>query len=136
VLESWPHIYAALQGNATLLVYYGFTEGFLRSNRRSPDGEQWLQYMQQLLRQPGVQYVGLVNHTMLATALASAGFVLYPTSYPETGCITLMKARHSFLCVCVDHGCSSHHHVAGGRRRWRWVRCRSRPGIVIAWWSV
>jgi hypothetical protein len=104
VLESWPHIYAALQGNATLLVYYGFTEGFLRSNRRSPDGEQWLQYMQQLLRQPGVQYVGLVNHTTLATALASAGFVLYPTSYPETGCITLMKARHSFLCVCVDHG--------------------------------
>ena len=35
----------------------------------------------------------MVNHTVLAGAYARAGFALYPTTYPETGCVSLMKAQ-------------------------------------------
>jgi glycosyltransferase involved in cell wall biosynthesis len=48
-----------------------------------------------LLKQPGVAYYGAVSHEVLATAYASAGFLLYPTQYPETGCITVQKAMAS-----------------------------------------
>ena len=39
----------------------------------------------------------MVDHATLAAAYASAGFILYPTTFPETGCVTLMKA--------MAHGC-------------------------------
>jgi glycosyltransferase involved in cell wall biosynthesis len=35
----------------------------------------------------------MVDHGTLARGYAAAGFLLYPTSYPETGCVTLMKAQ-------------------------------------------
>ena len=35
----------------------------------------------------------MANHTVLARAYARAGFTLYPTTYPETGCVSLMKAQ-------------------------------------------
>lgn len=34
----------------------------------------------------------MVDHARLAEGYASAGFMLYPTIFPETGCVTLMKA--------------------------------------------
>ena len=49
--------------------------------------------MQILIKQEGVTYVGMVGHAELANAYARAGFVLYPTSFPETGCVALMKAQ-------------------------------------------
>lgn len=49
--------------------------------------------MLDLLKQDGVVYHGLVGHETLAKGLAEAGFILYPTVYPETGCVTLMKAQ-------------------------------------------
>jgi len=48
--------------------------------------------MEELLQQEGVHNHGMVDHTTLAKGYADAGFVLYPTVYPETGCVTLMKA--------------------------------------------
>lgn len=36
---------------------------------------------------------GMVDHEILAQGFASSGFILYPTTFPETGCITLMKAQ-------------------------------------------
>lgn len=58
-----------------------------------PQCDAWLDRMHALLKQPGVVYIGLVNHTVLADAYASSGFTLYPTSFPETGCVSLMKAQ-------------------------------------------
>lgn len=46
-----------------------------------------------LLKQEGIVYHGMVGHATLAKGLADAGFILYPTVYPETGCVTLMKAQ-------------------------------------------
>lgn len=96
VLHAWPRVYHALGGNATLSVFYGFTPAFVRSLSEDPsvgDAQAWLDRMSALLRQPGVVYVGLVDHARLAKEYAHAGFVLYPTSYPETGCFALMKVR-------------------------------------------
>lgn len=119
VLLCWPTIYAALNHNATLTVLYGFTPAVLKSlsQERGLDAQTWLDGMMRLLQQPGVRYVGLVNHTQLAIEYSQAGFMLYPTSYPETGCFALMKVRRFVdvtfglvfvdVCVCV--------------RLWRWV---------------
>ena len=96
VLTQWPRIYDALSGNATLAVLYGFTPAFMKHIGDSEESRAWLVRMQLLLRQPGVQYVGLVDHDELARQYAEAGFFLYPTSYPETGCIAAMK-----VCVCA-----------------------------------
>jgi glycosyltransferase involved in cell wall biosynthesis len=52
----------------------------------------WFERMQSLLLQSGVEYYGQVNHVELAQQLSRAGFLLYPTTFPETGCITVMKA--------------------------------------------
>lgn len=93
VLRSWPVIRRAVP-EATLHVYYGFTSGFQKYIRRVL-GElagSWLQAMQELLGQPGVHYHGMVAAPELAAAYSTAGFLLYPTSFPETGCIAVAKA--------------------------------------------
>ena len=93
VLELWPYILQA-EPELKLRVYYGFTKSFLswgEANIKSFNA--WLARMKQLLKQPGVYYYGLVQHEVLAEAYAKAGFALYPTSFPETGCVSLMKAQ-------------------------------------------
>lgn len=92
LLQQWPTIYDALSGNATLEVYYGFSPAVVQHVKTLANGERWLARMHKLLEQPGVRYVGMVDHDTLAHAYAAAGFFLYPTSYPETGCFALMKA--------------------------------------------
>ena len=57
-----------------------------------PSFEDWYAYMLGLLRQEGVEYYGSVNHVDLMIHLSTAGFLVYPTNFPETGCITVMKA--------------------------------------------
>ncbi|CAM9567073.1 unnamed protein product, partial [Chrysoparadoxa australica] len=92
VLTAWPTILEALPG-ATLEVYYGFTQSFIDHGRKSVlNFDEWMAKTKALLEQPGVNYHGMVDHATLAKALADAAFILYPTSFPETGCITLMKA--------------------------------------------
>jgi glycosyltransferase involved in cell wall biosynthesis len=41
---------------------------------------------------PGVDYVGPVSQTVLATELAGASALAYPSIYPETSCIAAMEA--------------------------------------------
>ena len=92
VLRAWPDIRSRVP-NASLAVYYGFSPAFVKWGRTRMDNfEEWKLSMETLLRQPGVEYHGMVDHRTLAQGYASAGFILYPTSFPETGCVTLMKA--------------------------------------------
>ena len=78
---------------ATLTVYYGFSPSFLKWGRGAmPNFDAWLERMHALLAQPGVRYVGMVDHHTLAQAYAATEFYLYPTTYPETGCVAMMKA--------------------------------------------
>ena len=92
VLRAWPRIRAGVGPGATLHVYYGFTPKFLKWGRQHMRNfDAWLADTKALLDQPGVVYVGLVDQVTLARAYARAGYCLYPTSYPETGCVSLMK---------------------------------------------
>jgi glycosyltransferase involved in cell wall biosynthesis len=93
ILRAWPMVLRAFP-QATLHVYYGFTQGF-QKYIRTVMGElaaSWLQDMQQLLKQPNVRYHGMVSAEQLASAYNGAGFLLYPTSFAETGCIAVVKA--------------------------------------------
>ena len=54
--------------------------------------DHWYNHMQRLLQQEGIVYIGAVSHDRLREELCSSDLILYPTTYPETGCITIMKA--------------------------------------------
>ena len=94
VLRVWPLIRSAIP-DAELRVYYGFpthvTEQLTKSMGESAF-LQWREMLEELMQQPGVTYIGSVGHAELARAYAAAGFLLYPTNFPETGCITVQKA--------------------------------------------
>lgn len=93
LLTVWPRIREALP-NATLTVYYGFTRGFETWAKQYlpsyPEFRRQLELMMETY--PGVEYIGLVDHRTLAEGYARAGFYLYPTTFAETSCISLMKA--------------------------------------------
>ena len=92
VLKAWPTVYARIPG-ASLHVYYGFSDAFVKWARGAvPRFDAWRETIEALLGQPGVVYHGMVSHEALARGYADAGFVLYPTTYPETGCVSIMKA--------------------------------------------
>jgi protein O-GlcNAc transferase len=92
ILKAWPRIRAFIP-EAQLTVYYGFTPAFLRwARRKMPSFETWKKEMDNMLTQPGVKYIGLVDHEELAKGYANAGFSLYPTTFSETSCVSLMKA--------------------------------------------
>ena len=92
VLLAW-HIIRKHVPNAILSVYYGFTNSFMKYGKSTiPQFDIWYTEMLELLKQEGVTYYGMVNHHVLANAYAEAGFYLYPTIFPETGCVALMKA--------------------------------------------
>jgi len=52
----------------------------------------WYMNIQQLLQQDGIYYHGHVDHVTLNKAYCHAGFLLYPTAFQETGCITVLRA--------------------------------------------
>jgi glycosyltransferase involved in cell wall biosynthesis len=99
VLELWHNI-RNYRPSATLHIFYGFTpkateairKQFGESSEDQKRFEVWMQYMQKLLQKDGVVYHGHVDHATLMNAYAHAGFLLYPTSFPETGCITMIRA--------------------------------------------
>jgi glycosyltransferase involved in cell wall biosynthesis len=100
VLKVWAIIKRHIP-TATLEVYYGFTENVDIQLSRSMGKDNyfsWKKEMLALLDQEGVFYMGSVDHYKLLTAYSRAGFILYPTMFQETGCITIMKAM---ACGCI-----------------------------------
>lgn len=93
LLEQWSRIRACIP-DAVLTVYYGFTPAFEKFGKASiPNYPQWRAEMDQLLQQDGIDFVGLVDHETLAVGYSNSGFYLYPTTFPETSCVSLMKAQ-------------------------------------------
>lgn len=92
LLRVWPRIKASLS-TARLVVYYGFSSSFESwAKDRIEEYVTWKSNIMHLLQQDGVEYRGMVDHAALARGYANSGFLLYPTTYPETGCVTVMKA--------------------------------------------
>lgn len=119
VLHEWAVIKQQIP-DAILEVYYGFTDAVIRSMRNDmgvTNFENWYTQVQSWLQQDGVVYYGTVDHATLTSAYARAGFLLYPSIYQETGCITVLRAMScgaipitSRLIPSVLH----HHHRGSG----------------------
>jgi predicted O-linked N-acetylglucosamine transferase (SPINDLY family)/glycosyltransferase involved in cell wall biosynthesis len=89
-----------------LFVYYGFTQTVIDrlTQQMTPEKFQpWYEHMQRLLNQTNVFYFGSVSHRELYQSMSQAGFLLYPSSFPETGCITMMKAMISGVIPITSH---------------------------------
>ncbi|RLN32139.1 hypothetical protein BBJ28_00007066 [Nothophytophthora sp. Chile5] len=93
LLKVWPLIREHVP-NAELSVFYGFMPAFQDWGRANmANFTVWEAEVLHLLTEtPGVRYVGLVDHARLAKEYSYAGFYLYPTTFSETSCISLMKA--------------------------------------------
>ena len=97
VLKLWPLIKKSIPG-ATLEVYYGFggKVDLMLSNMMGHNAfTSWKEEMLMLLTQEGIDYKGMVSQKDINAAFKKAGFLLYPATWPETGCITVMKAMAS-----------------------------------------
>jgi glycosyltransferase involved in cell wall biosynthesis len=100
LLDEWPKIAAALP-KATLDIYYGFTPQYLADETRVPGLRATrLKVEAAVQRLPRVFWHGMVGQMELAHAFARSGFWAYPTSWPETSCITAMKAQ-AMGCIPV-----------------------------------
>lgn len=104
-LHLWLHIHAALP-DAEFRVYYGITDAVDRYARKHlPNWDSAGKPMLlRMLQQPGVRYIGAVDHETLERAYTEAGFFLYPTVYPEVGCIACAKAM-AFGAIPVTSRC-------------------------------
>jgi len=89
LLDVWPDVLAAVPG-ASLRIFYGW-QGIERRNPAHADVLK--QQFAPLLRQPGVQQLGRIGHAAVAAEYRAAGIWAYPCSFPETSCISAMKAQ-------------------------------------------
>lgn len=76
VLSQWGTIKKSIP-DATLEVYYGFTETALKDLREKLGAGfvRWYEQMQAYLRQDGVKYFGTVDHETLTAAFTRAGTI-------------------------------------------------------------
>lgn len=106
VLTWWEQIKKELP-DAELDVYYGFHPTLLESAKGSDPFSvavrEKVREIDQLRRQPGVNWKGFVGHEELHAGFAKAGFWLYPSMFPEISCITGMKMQaHGVVPVTVN----------------------------------
>lgn len=92
LLRMWPSIQQGIPGSR-LHIYYGFTKHYLAAMAASHELRQIKVGIDALRGQHGVVWHGMVGQEELAQAFADCGFLLYPTSWHETSCLTLMKAQ-------------------------------------------
>lgn len=89
LLTNWRRIRAAVPG-ARLNVFYGWQT--LQKIR--PERCRRLRHaVEPLLAQRGVTHLGRISHEAVAGQYSAAGIWAYPCSYPETSCISAMKAQ-------------------------------------------
>jgi len=105
LLVCWERVFHKLRAanvpQGKLRIYYGFSKSFVEHGEKTRGKEffsRWVDFMKRRIEsmaEMGVEYVGMVDHEELVKGYAASSFILYPTSYPETGCVTLMKAMAS-----------------------------------------
>jgi protein O-GlcNAc transferase len=104
VLKAWPQIRKQVP-EAHLTVFYGFEAARARAfqlfrpfwsnyRRENPIGF-WIYRRSMLasMRRANAQHLGRIGHLDVARQFLSAGIWAYPTTFPETSCITAMKAQ-------------------------------------------
>jgi glycosyltransferase involved in cell wall biosynthesis len=86
LLAAFPAIRSAIPGTV-LRVFSG-----LSVTRGGPEDNQYKELHRQCLATDGVEYIGPVSQPELADALFGAAALAYPSTYPETSCISAMEA--------------------------------------------
>ncbi|MBF0334436.1 MAG: hypothetical protein HQL40_12455 [Alphaproteobacteria bacterium] len=99
ILELWPQI-RRLVPEARLRIFYGWEvydrkiEGLRASG--APELPGWLEQKRriaQLMGQDGIVHLGRIGHREVAAEFLRADIWAYPCQFPETSCITAMKAQ-------------------------------------------
>ena len=89
LLENWRRIRSAVP-EARLHVFYGWQT----IARMNPARFARLQpYFESLMRQDGITHLGRIGQCEVAREYLRAGIWAYPCSFPETSCISAMKAQ-------------------------------------------
>jgi protein O-GlcNAc transferase len=94
ILRIWPIIKIHFP-KAILRIYYGFGRSInerLIGLMGQAEFDSWYLKMMDLISQDGIEYIGSVDHVTLEEGLSTSGFLLYPSTFPETGCITVMRS--------------------------------------------
>lgn len=86
LLRMWPEIKLAVP-EATLTVFYG------RNGLEKGKFTDFLEELDYLLKQEGVEELGRLSHKEVAKQYLSASIWAYPTWFPEISCITALKAQ-------------------------------------------
>lgn len=97
LLMVWPDIKKEVP-EATLNIYYGWVTW-----SSHPDITRAITHIKQMLielKDQGVSEHGSVDHLTLANAFAESEYWLYPCTYPESYCITAIKAQQA-KCIPV-----------------------------------
>jgi tetratricopeptide (TPR) repeat protein len=102
LLELWPEIKAKTP-DGELHVYYGFSPLYEVHARQNPALITLKADILRMVDQPGVVWHGKVGQKELAHAFATSAAWLYPTEFPETFCITAIRAQASG-CYPVTSG--------------------------------
>jgi glycosyltransferase involved in cell wall biosynthesis len=104
LLEAWPRVKVKIP-QASLTVFYGFQAARARAfqlirpswkSYRIENPIGFWRYRRSMLagmRRAYAQHLGRIGHLEVARQFLSAGIWAYPTAFPETSCITAMKAQ-------------------------------------------
>ncbi len=89
LLNNWRRIREAVPG-ARLEIFYGWNT----LQRMNPAHFAKIHPLfERLMRQSGIAHLGRLGHAEVARRYAGAGVWAYPCSFPETSCISAMKAQ-------------------------------------------
>jgi glycosyltransferase involved in cell wall biosynthesis len=113
LLDMWPWIKRKVRG-ARLDVFYGFTPSYDYMAGFYPGLHYLKKVILDRLDQDGVMFHGMVGQDRLAEGFAKAGVWAYPSDFPETSCITAMKAL-AMGCLPVTSGYCAVSETLGGR---------------------
>lgn len=99
LLRLWPQIRSACP-EATLRVFYGWEMFDWKMAQMRETGSPFLESWERLRReivdglaQDGVTHLGRIGHRQVAEEFLAADIWAYPCTFPETSCITAMKAQ-------------------------------------------
>lgn len=107
LLDLWPRIIEA-QPRATLDIYYGWRSW----TGVSPTEENKMRH--QLATLPCIREHGMVGQEKLTRAYEAASFWTYPCVFPETFCITALKAQFAGAIPVIIEGTALHETVKHG----------------------
>ena len=110
LIDLWPIVKHRFP-RATLDIYYGWQSGW---GMFSAHQEKILRG--KIERLSGVTEHGQVGHDELNQAYAKASFWTYPCQFPETFCITALRAQFAGAIPVVIQGAALHETVRHGYR--------------------